>query len=55
VQSALNSSPVVIPEATYAGDYIVNVLLINLLGVKDYLPMRKAGFRGATQVKDYLQ
>ena len=55
VQGALNPGPIIITEATDAGDYLINVLFIDFLGVEDYLPMSKAGFRRSPQVQDNLQ
>jgi hypothetical protein len=55
VQGALNTSAVVIAKAADTRNHVLYTLLVNLLGVEDYLPLGEAGFRGTTQVKDYLQ
>jgi hypothetical protein len=55
VQGALNAGAVVITKTADTGNDVLYILLADFLGVEDYLPLGEAGFRGATQVKDYLQ
>jgi hypothetical protein len=55
VKGALNTGTVVIAKTADTRNYMLYVLLVNLLRLENYLPLRKAGFGGATQVKDYLQ
>jgi hypothetical protein len=54
VQGTLNPSTVVIAKTADTRNYTIYILLVNLLGLEDYLSLRKAGFRGTTQIKDYL-
>jgi hypothetical protein len=55
VQSPLDSRPIVIAKAADAGDYIVDVRLVDFLVSQLYLPTGKAGFRGPSQVKNNFQ
>jgi hypothetical protein len=55
VQGTLNPGTVVIAKIADTRNDVVYVRLVNLPGVEDCFPLKKTGFREATQVKDYLQ
>jgi len=54
VQSALDSSTVIIAKAADTGRYIIVVLFTVFLRIKNYLSLGKASFRRTTEVKDYF-